>query len=122
MSYVLTLNNISQYFPTDQVRDQVYETLRRQGHLTSANPDAIMTSSSGSEDPGQSSSIKGIRSANLRPNCFNGSFGPSTGHPSQNSPPELPPPPENCSDLSELYAKVDPSKKKKNRASATSSR
>ena len=35
------------------------------------------------------------------------------------SPPELPPPPENC-DISALYAKVDKSKKRKNRESATS--
>ena len=59
-----------------------------------------------------SKSIKGIRS-NLALRFTQPTTDPMA------SPPELPPPPENC-DISALYAKVDESKKKKNRESATS--
>lgn len=95
------------------VKEQVYQTLRRQ-----QNPNP-MTASSGSDDiepdasihehHHHSSSIKGIR----RPTSL------STKRSS--SPLPLPPPPSDV-DLGELYAKVDPAKKKKNRDSASSSR
>lgn len=100
-----------------EVREKVYETLRRHEDIMSQSVLSTGCSSSGSSHsvtavPG-SKSIKGIRS----------SLALRFSHPvpdPQPSPPELPPPPENC-DISELYAKVDRSKKKKNRDSASSS-
>ncbi len=81
-----------------------------------------MTSSSGSSTTGPAPlgpkpSIKGIRTRLTLPKT------PSPGRQRKrdgrdSSPPELPPPPR---DLNELYAKVDRSKKKKNREGSESS-
>eukprot|EP00095_Tigriopus_kingsejongensis_P011505 maker-scaffold56_size446035-snap-gene-3.30 protein:Tk11505 transcript:maker-scaffold56_size446035-snap-gene-3.30-mRNA-1 annotation:"nitrite reductase" len=102
---------------TREVREKVYETLRRHEDVMNQSVVSTGCSSSGSTTSvaamPNSKSIKGIRS-NLALR-----FSKPVPDP-QPSPPELPPPPENC-DISALYARVDHAKKKKNRESASSS-
>ena len=107
------------YF-SGQVREQVYETLRRQQQQPQQSD--VMTSSSGSSNcgpgpTGPKPTIKGIRSKLTLPTT------PSSSprrhrRGGGESPPELPPPPR---DINDLYAKVDRAKKKKNRESSDSS-
>ena len=112
-----------------QVREQVYETLRKQQHQQHPTYSEVMTSSSGSSNCGGQSAtgppvitpkptIKGIRSKLTLPTTNPGSPPRAAARRHRDrSPPELPPPPQ---DVSDLYAKVDRAKKKKNRESSES--
>ena len=112
-----------------QVREQVYETLRKQQHHQQhPTYSEVMTSSSGSSNCGVQSAtgppvitpkptIKGIRSKLTLPTNPGSPPRAATRRHRDRSPPELPPPPQ---DISDLYAKVDRAKKKKNRESSES--
>ena len=117
------------------VREVVYETLRKHNPSATISNEIMTTSNSsaslGSDNacglkPGlgqttpNSSSIKGIRSRLLPPLQLVVN-GPGSHQEGQESPPELPPPPD-CSDVNVLYAKVDPAKKRRNREQASNSR